>query len=90
MICQLTGQIDSCRAVSTTDDTDGCSFLSVESQSDSCEKCEEDTELCSSTHDQGFRVCDQRSEVRHGTYSQEDQGRQDRLHQIEDGQYPGF
>ena len=70
---QLRGQVDSGRAVSTTDNTDRSSLSLIEAQSRSTDESQEDTHLSSCTKQEALGVSDQRTEIGHSTYAEEDQ-----------------
>ena len=72
-LSKLTCKENGSRAISTTDDRDRCCCFSVESKENCKEVCKVNTKLCSCSHQEADRVCDQRTEVCHRTDTQEDQ-----------------
>jgi len=74
---QFGGEVNSGRAVGTTDDTDSCCLRCSEAEDHSaCEGYEyADLSCCAQEH--GLRVRDERTEVGHSAYAHEDQRRED-------------
>ena len=93
----LGSQVNGSRAVSTTDDPDGGSFLHIEAQEHGPQQSHKHTDLGSSTQQQGLGVGNQRTKVGHGPYAHENQRRedfvfdpaQDQLHNAGIGFEPG-
>ena len=73
MRCQFGSQEDRRRAIRTTDDTDRTCLGRGKAHEIRTEEGHEDTNLSGCTEDEGLRVRDQRSEIRHGTYANEDE-----------------
>jgi len=76
MWSQFSCQVNSGRAVSTTDDTDGSCFLNVEAEHHSASQSDEYADLSSCAQKNRLRVSDKRTKVRHGTYAHENQRRE--------------
>ncbi len=77
MWSQLGGEEDGGRSVGTTDDTDGCSFLTIETKCVSSDEGDEDAQLSGSTEEEALRIGNQWTEVGHRTYTDEDEARID-------------
>jgi len=76
MWSQFSCQVNSGRAVSTTDDTDGSCFLNIEAKSHSTSQCYEYADLSSCAQEHGLRVSDKRTKVCHCAYAHENQRRE--------------
>ena len=76
MRCHLNGQVDSRRAISTTDDADSTSFLHREAQEHSTHEGHEHANLSSCAQEQGNRTGQERTKVCHSTDAQENQRRE--------------
>ena len=72
---QLCGQEDGGGAVSTTDDTDGCSLGAGKAQQHSAEERGKHAQLGGSAQQQALGVRQQRAEIGHGANAHEDQAR---------------
>ena len=78
VLCKFVRSEDGGRTVGTTDDTDRGRFTeSKTTESHGAEHRREHAELGAATEEERTRVGDKRSEVRHGTHAQEDNGREE-------------
>ena len=78
VLCEFVRSEDGGRTVGAADDTDGGRFTeSKATEGHGTEHGREHTELSAATEEERTRVGDKRSEVRHGTHAQEDDGREE-------------
>ena len=76
MSCQLRGQVNCRRAVRTTDDGDRSGLLRIKSESNGNKERNINTELCSRSEKQAYRVGKQRAEIGHSSDTEENKTRE--------------